>query len=166
MVDHKDEDLEQIVIECISKFLNKWGKIFKYESGLTWVCLSLMEWCSPYQYIKDQSCLKVLPGRSFYRSTHGHSNKKANKGELVKDNVISNSNNQTLVEISRNLFLDYPMVDGIKELYESSEHNLLTKKTDIYALFEKTLLVFLHSPDLKASLSISNPDYLKITPQS
>lgn len=150
MVDHKDEDLEQIVIECISKFLNKWGKIFKYESGLTWVCLSLMEWCSPYQYIKDQSCLKVLPGRSFYRSTHGHSNKKANKGELVKDNVISNSNNQTLVEISRNLFLDYPMVDGIKELYESSEHNLLAKKTDIYALFEKTLLVFLHSPDLKS----------------
>lgn len=152
MVDHKDEDLEQIVIDCISKFLSKWGKIFKYESGLTWVCLSLMEWCSPYQYMKDQGCLKVLPGRSFYRSTHGHSNKKTNKGDLIKDSITANSNNQTLVEISRNLFLEYPMVDGIKELYENSEYNLLNRKTDIYALFEKTLLVFLHSPDLKSIL--------------
>lgn len=151
MVEHKDQDLEQIVTDCVLKFLAKWGKIFKYESGLTWVCLSLMEWCSPYEYIKNESCLKVLPGRSFYRSTHGNSSKKNHKNDSSKEKSQLNSSNiETLDKISRNLFLDYPMTEGMKELYENSEYNMLNSKTNIFALFEKTLLVFLHSPDLKS----------------
>ncbi|ODV61703.1 Oca5p ASCRUDRAFT_33848, partial [Ascoidea rubescens DSM 1968] len=31
----------------IVKFLKKWGKIFKYESGLTWIALGLAEWIPP-----------------------------------------------------------------------------------------------------------------------
>lgn len=153
MVKHEDTVLVKEIIDCVMKFLNKWGKIFKYESGLTWVCLSLMEWCSPFPYEEETETLNVLPGRSFYRSTHLHTSNKHETDTISNTgtdfSTTTNTNERVLKKISRNLFLEYPLIDNISEVYANKNTNLLTERTTFQELFEKTLLVFLHAPDLK-----------------
>lgn len=150
MVKHEDTLLIETIIQCVTKFLQKWGKIFKYESGLTWVCLSLMEWCSPFPYENESETLNVLPGRSFYRSTHLH-NPKSDTDSVVNGGAgfTTPNNERVLNKISRNLFLEYPLVGNISEVYADKNFNLLSQRTTFSELFEKTLLVFLHAPDLK-----------------
>ncbi|XBW38295.1 hypothetical protein QEN19_003884 [Hanseniaspora menglaensis] len=158
MVKHEDNELINIIKDCVIKFLNKWGKIFKYESGLTWVCLSLMEWCSPFAYDKESQSLNVLPGRSFYRSTHINSSSNSRSEGI--DNTASDGvdvdpskSEKSLDDLSRNLFLEYPLLKGLSDVFENEELNLLTTKTSFFELFEKTLLVFLHAPDLKTIIA-------------
>lgn len=41
-----DDELEilELLKSAILKFLNKWSKVFKYESGLSWIATGLAEW--------------------------------------------------------------------------------------------------------------------------
>lgn len=55
----------KILKACIIGFLNKWNKIFKYESGLTWIAIGLAEWC-PLD-IKDKD-IHVFHGKRHHIS--------------------------------------------------------------------------------------------------
>lgn len=39
------ERVMALLKQCVFRFLQKWGKICKYESGLIWIALGLAEWC-------------------------------------------------------------------------------------------------------------------------
>lgn len=104
----------------IFKFINKWGKIIKYDQALTWIALGLAEWLPP---IPKTSY--VLIGRD-------------------------TSNNDANHKIIKNLFDDYSnyidnipgLDDYLNELINDESINMSFQ--DVY---ERLVLVILHSPE-------------------
>lgn len=58
------QEIEQVLRalqQCVMKFLKKWGKFCKYESGLVWIALGLAEWFPIHGN-------KVLSGKKYHHN--------------------------------------------------------------------------------------------------
>ncbi|KAL6941978.1 hypothetical protein ACO0QE_003141 [Hanseniaspora vineae] len=177
---------ENVITSSILKFLHKWGKIFKYENGLTWACLSLCEWVSPV-FDPESNEVLVLPGRSFHRNNvhTGHSletnasaisDPQAHKASTPSANTAFNQNGKSDEadhhqkhhhhhhhkhnhrhhtiqnnDIYIDLLKEYPLSKELQERVQKirnlhSERTCHLKFSDLY---ERLMLVILHSPDIK-----------------
>ena len=190
---------ENVITTSILNFLHKWGKIFKYENGLTWACLSLCEWVSPV-FDPESSEVLVLPGRSFHRNNLNTSQASENSTAAVPDpdgNKGSSPNGPKVSAFNTNTDQDHKSgdaglneqhyhhqqqhhhhhhhkhnhrhhtiqnndiyIDLLKEYPLSKElqdrihkirklHSARTTHLKFSDLYERLMLVILHSPDIK-----------------
>lgn len=136
---HRDDELQVIkaLKEAIMHFLKKWSMIFKYESGIAWIALGLAEWVPPIPVVEEPV---VLNGRR-------HTHKKISLSNNNSSATLPNGNPNSCMEddeqdcnISK-LYKEYPLPQHLKDRlpkeYQFSFNDL----------FERLLLVILHSPD-------------------
>ncbi|CAI4063348.1 Oca5p SKDI_08G0130 [Saccharomyces kudriavzevii IFO 1802] len=163
-------DFEFQIIEtlknAIVKFLLKWSKIFKYESGLAWIALGLAEWYPIYPY---ETTSPFNETRSFYDADdyivlsgrkHAHLSTSTSANNNPHVNTNNNSTNITSgmhnLSINTNTSLHNSPYISHTLSYLYREYPLpfeLRSKLPIApifsfnALFERLALVILHCPD-------------------
>ncbi|CCK72365.1 Oca5p KNAG_0J02860 [Huiozyma naganishii CBS 8797] len=113
-----EQEIVSILKFAIFNFVNKWSKIFKYESGLAWIALGLAEWFPPSSCVAEPV---VLTGRR-------HS-KDAPKEKNSPDLNINN------------LYQEYPLPSLLRSKLPKE---YAFQFADLY---ERLLLVILHCPD-------------------
>lgn len=117
----EEQEVFKILESSILKFVNKWGKIMKYDHALTWIALGLAEWFPP---IPNTSW--VLVGRDFPSS----------KTSCIK-NLFHDYSNYINNVPNLNKYLEDLVND--KEIINMSFR-------DVY---ERLVLVLLHAPEDK-----------------
>lgn len=117
----EEQEVFKILESSILKFVNKWGKIMKYDHALTWIALGLAEWFPP---IPNTSW--VLVGRDFPSS----------KTSCIK-NLFHDYSNYINNVPNLNEYLEDLVND--KEIINMSFR-------DVY---ERLVLVLLHAPEDK-----------------
>lgn len=117
----EEQEIFEILESSILKFVNKWGKIIKYDHALTWIALGLAEWFPP---IPNTSW--VLVGRDFPSS----------KTSCIK-NLFHDYSNYVNNVPNLNEYLEDLVND--KEIINMSFR-------DVY---ERLVLVLLHAPEEK-----------------
>ena len=117
----EEQEVFKILESSILKFVNKWGKIMKYDHALTWIALGLAEWFPP---IPNTSW--VLVGRDFPSS----------KTSCIK-NLFHDYSNYINNVPNLNEYLEDLVND--KEIINMSFR-------DVY---ERLVLVLLHAPEEK-----------------
>lgn len=124
-----EQEIFDILESAILKFVNKWGKIIKYDHALTWIALGLAEWFPP---IPNTSW--VLVGRDFPSS---------------KTSCIKN-----LFDDYSNYIKNIPQLDEYLEdlVHDNEIVNMLFR--DVY---ERLVLVLLHAPEEKIRNKAANP---------
>ncbi|CAI4039351.1 hypothetical protein SMKI_08G0140 [Saccharomyces mikatae IFO 1815] len=164
-------DYEFQIIEtlknAIVKFLLKWSKIFKYESGLAWIALGLAEWYPIYPYetmssfnetrsFYDVEDYIVLSGRKhalLSTSNNGNSKNTSNNTNGNNTNITSGMNNlsiNTNTSLHNSPYISHTLSYLYKEYPLPFELRSKLPTTPIFsfsALFERLALVILHCPD-------------------
>ncbi|CAI4456608.1 BDN_1c_G0023360.mRNA.1.CDS.1 [Saccharomyces cerevisiae] len=166
-------DYEFQIIEtlknAIVKFLLKWSKIFKYESGLAWIALGLAEWYPIYPYetmspfnethsFYEVEDYVVLSGRkhallSTNNGNNGNSNSSSNNTNNNNTNITSGMHNlsiNTNTSLHNSPYISHTLSYLYKEypLPFELRSKLPTKPIFSFsALFERLALVILHCPD-------------------
>ena len=166
---------------AILNFTNKWSKVYKYESGLAWIALGLAEWFPPIVSTDDKlehsSGPIILSGKkhvhgpinSHTSSSSGtasakYSNKDNDNTGLNKidsDATIASSNASISTPITKvkkssslaHLYCEYPLPEYLQDQLPD---NYIFNFTDLY---ERLLLVILHSPDCEIATNNINKDF-------
>jgi len=193
---HNDSDLlttanELKIIDALKdailKFTKKWSKVYKYESGLSWIALGLAEWFPVLQssdsndeYSHNNKCNGpvILSGK---KHVHGPSqpsvpittnNSKVTNEAII--NVLDRPDNDmaALSSVSSTtkpttaptnchkqstsltfLYSEYPLPESLQDQLPGE---YIFNFVDMY---ERLLLVILHSPDSEISTENINKDF-------
>ncbi|CAI4064348.1 hypothetical protein SUVZ_08G0180 [Saccharomyces uvarum] len=168
-------DYEFQIIEtlknAIVKFLRKWSKIFKYESGLAWIALGLAEWYPIYPYetmaafnetrtFYDVDDYIVLSGRKHAHLSTSTTSKNNNSNNTSNFNTngtsanislgMSNLSVNTNTSSHNSAYISHTLSYLYKEYPLPFELRSKLPTTPIFtfdALFERLALVILHCPD-------------------
>ncbi|KAG0659433.1 Protein required for Brome mosaic virus replication [Maudiozyma exigua] len=179
----KEDEIEIIDIlkNAILNFTNKWSKIYKYESGLAWIALGLAEWFPPIisndRKSEHSGGPVILSGK---KHVHGSLNphvssssgttsaQNANKdnenirlNKIEGDITITLSNTSIPTPITNikkssslaHLYCEYPLPDYLQDQLPDSYMFNFTE------LYERLLLVILHSPDCEIAINNINKDF-------
>lgn len=125
---------------AILKFLQKWSKIFKYESGLAWIATGLAEWVPVQEFSLDPEGPVVLTGKKHSHShispfTHSH-----NSGTPMSATPTAAASQNANVCVSH-LFKEYPLPMSLRSRLPSEPVFPFDQ------IFERLALVILHCPD-------------------
>lgn len=129
-----------VIEHAIIRFLKKWGSIVNYNSGLTWIALGLAEWMPPL--VNSQF---VLCGRDDVA-------KNGTKLRNINDSYFERFNNSNLTSESSSIFdsqFSSVSPDSVTPLASltNSPNNDGFKEMTFAELYERMVLVILHSPD-------------------
>ncbi|QLQ77919.1 hypothetical protein HG537_0A01660 [Torulaspora globosa] len=128
---------------AILRFLNRWSKIFKYESGLAWIATGLAEWVPVQELSLGLEGPVVLSGK---KHTHPHSHASSfahshNSGAASLSVTPTTGCSQSANVCLCYLYKEYPLPAKLRsklpnEPVCSFDHT-----------FERLVLVILHCPD-------------------
>ncbi|KAG2734516.1 hypothetical protein G9P44_002522 [Scheffersomyces stipitis] len=132
-----EHEMFNILESSVLKFTLKWGKIIKYDPSLTWIALNLAEWFPPIP-----KSAWVLRGRD-----------------------SSSPDNALII----NIFDDYSnYIDNISDL-QTYLHELVEDERissmSFHDVYERLVLVLLHSPEQKKKNSGSSKDHSFLPPK-
>ncbi|ODV69088.1 RabGAP/TBC, partial [Hyphopichia burtonii NRRL Y-1933] len=159
----------EVIEKSVFKFINKWGKIIKYDQALTWIALGLAEWLPPLPHTSW-----VLVGResnnnpgqsNFNSTTPTNSNTNQNSNESSSNNSfiqLSLPNQKNL--LIKNVFDDYSNyihnTKGLEEYLNDLINDDTINNMTFHDVFERLALVVLHSPEERTrKMALANNKY-------
>lgn len=134
-----EDELEVVeaLKQAVLRFLDKWGRVFKYESGLAWIASGLAEWVPVAEGGLDDGPV-VLNGK---KHTHSHAppyTHTSGSSSLSATPTIAAAANNLCVSY---LYKEYPLPRELRRRLP---------KVPPFAFdqtFERLALVILHTPD-------------------
>jgi len=151
---HLQDKLFATIKQAIMKFINKWGSILKYSSGLTWIALGLAEWVPP------------LPGSEFVLCGRDDIAKNGTKLRNVNDSYFERcesygreySNNSSTVDNTPVIVGSPKSISSLGTASLTSEstnssqisgdaHKDPFRPMSFSEVYERLVLVILHTPD-------------------
>lgn len=179
----KENEVEIIdtLKNAILNFTNKWSKVYKYESGLAWIALGLAEWFPPIVSTDHKSEHSsgpiILSGKKHvHGSTNSHTSSSSGTASVKysskdNDNIGLNKVDSNATTVSSNASIPTPITNAKKSgslahlyceyplpeyLQDQLPENYIFNFTDLY---ERLLLVILHSPDCEIATNNINKDF-------
>ncbi|CCF59926.1 hypothetical protein KAFR_0I01450 [Kazachstania africana CBS 2517] len=151
-------EIVELLKSSILNFLKKWGKIFKYESGLTWIALGLAEWLSPLQTFNNDSLGPIVlsgkrhspPKNNSAKTSHDDNDTAtALNASITTANTSDDSSKFNASNSLSYLYKEYPLPKEIQSKLDIK--NLKFFKFE--ELLERLYLVLLHQPDIELAQS-------------
>lgn len=130
------EVLEELKMAVI-RFLEKWGQIFKYESGLAWIATGLAEWVPVMESSLDEGPV-VLNGK---KHSHSHTppfSHPSGANSLCVTPTTATAHNHLCVSY---LYKEYPLPRSLRCKLPREPPFAFDQ------IFERLALVILHCPD-------------------
>lgn len=121
---------------AILRFLARWSKVFKYESGLAWIATGLAEWVPVQEFSQNLEGPVVLSGKKHSHFPHTHAN---GTGSMCA--TPTNAGPQNANVCLCHLYSEYPLPAGLRAKLPE-EPVFPFDQT-----FERLVLIVLHCPD-------------------